>query len=94
MAKYVDADAVFDLYNNYYGNIGTFSKLYVEWLKRVLTEMPVVDVQEVRRGQWVKRSLTPYCSICHKPSEYECDGTHSMPPFCPHCGAKMDGGEK
>lgn len=53
MSKYVDADATLKLYKGYCGSIGTFSKLYAEWLKRVLAEMPAADVQEVRHGKWI-----------------------------------------
>jgi hypothetical protein len=58
-----------------------------------IESLPKADVQEVKRGKWDVKDLTPYCSICHRPSEYECDGVHSKPLFCPNCGAKMDGGE-
>ena len=54
---------------------------------------PTSDVQEVRHGHWITKDLTPYCSVCHRPSEYECDGSHSKPLFCPNCGSKMYGKE-
>lgn len=60
-------------------------------LNGMLADTPTADVQEVRHGKWDVEDLTPYCSICHRPSEYECDGVHSQPLFCPNCGAKMDG---
>ena len=53
-------------------------------------KQPTADVQEVRHGKWIVNDLTPYCSVCYRPSEYECDGVHSKPLFCPNCGAKMD----
>ena len=57
-----------------------------------LPDTPTADVQEVRHGKWIVNDLTPYCSVCYRPSEYECDGVHSKPLFCSHCGAKMNGG--
>lgn len=63
-------------------------------VRKSLQMTPTADVQEVRHGKWDVEDLTPYCSICHRPSEYECDGVHSQPLFCPHCGAKMDLEEK
>ena len=29
-----------------------------------------------------------YCTACNEPNK------QYQPPFCPHCGAKMDGGNK
>ena len=50
------------------------------------------DVEEVRHGKWEQRliakngvaEMKSICSECGKPNKkYE-------PPYCPHCGAKMD----
>lgn len=48
---------------------------------------PAADVVEVRRGKWIYGEFDiPYCSEC---------GYGVMPnmmsPYCPNCGAKMDG---
>ncbi len=82
MPRYIDAEKI--KYTEYINGDVTVSKDLVE-------KIPTADVQEVRHGKWDVKVLTPYCSICHKPSEYECDGVHSQPLFCPNCGAKMDG---
>lgn len=52
---------------------------------RLLTEAGYAPV--VRCGEWHFVSNKPCCSICGKP-------TMEIPPkkYCPHCGAKMDGG--
>lgn len=42
---------------------------------------------EVVRGRWIKGSSNPYCSECF----VEC---RDETPFCPNCGAKMDGGDE
>lgn len=82
MPRYIDAEKI--KYTEHINGDVTVSKDLVE-------KIPTADVQEVRHGKWDVKDLTPYCSICHKPSEYECDGVHSQPLFCPNCGAKMDG---
>lgn len=46
--------------------------------------------EKIRHAKWEVKDLTPYCTSCHKASEYECDGVHSKPLFCPNCGAHMD----
>ena len=44
------------------------------------------DGRLVVRGRWIKGSSNPYCSECF----VEC---RDETPFCPNCGAKMDGGD-
>ena len=82
MPRYIDAEKI--KYTEYISGDVTVSKDLVE-------KIPTADVQKVKHGKWDVKDLTPYCSICHRPSEYECDGVHSKPLFCPNCGAKMDG---
>lgn len=56
-----------------------------------LEDAPTVDAEPVRHGMWVHDINNLYgCS--------ECLGRETMPPkrlkpYCPNCGAKMDGGE-
>lgn len=67
------------------------------------------DVAPVRYGQWVDCneeaagccSEAVHCSLCGEEapisaSDYYCRGgkiRYEIAPFCPNCGAKMDGGE-
>ena len=53
---------------------------------------------EVVHGRWEMRptgmvtdtgpEYKAYCTVCNEPNK------QYQPPFCPHCGAKMDGGEE
>ena len=84
MARYIDAEA--------------FKKRLIEKgfypaiVARALEEMPSADVVEVKHGEWVGGEFNNYsgeygeqCSNCTKFSrEY-------TRPYCPNCGAKMDG---
>lgn len=45
---------------------------------------PAADVAPVVHGRWIKGPSNPYCSECF----VEC---RDETPFCPNCGAKMDG---
>ena len=45
----------------------------------------ITTVAPVVHGRWIKGAPNPYCSECF----VEC---RDETPFCPHCGAKMDGG--
>ena len=73
---------------------------------KILKEAPTADVVEVWHGKWIE-TQEPLgwcdvdcieCSVCHESwiidedssiDDYEC-----MWHYCPHCGAKMDGGKE
>ena len=51
------------------------------------------DVVEVRRGKWIENSCYNICSVCEKyVHAWNDDGNLQEFAYCPHCGAKMDGG--
>lgn len=53
---------------------------------------PAADVAPVRHGRWEQGDMYDYgdvCSLCDWDSEREPCNL----PYCPNCGAKMDGGE-
>lgn len=54
---------------------------------RGIRKIPAADVAPVRHGQWNVYSAKDClytCSVCHHLPALET-------PYCPHCGAKMDG---
>lgn len=58
--------------------------ILVKCIKKV-NEQPTADVEEVKHGEWL---LDGRCSEClANPLT-----THKS--YCPHCGAKMDGGKE
>ena len=59
--------------------------------------MPTLDVAPVLHGRWVFLDECynegVYCSACHKKVYKKCYANQKIKSkFCPHCGAKMDGG--
>jgi hypothetical protein len=66
--------------------------------KEAIDSIPAADVAPVVHGRWEMRptgmatdtgpEYKAYCTICNEPNK------QYRPPFCPHCGAKMDGGEE
>ena len=93
MVRYIDAEELLTKMSNdlpYKGSV-----------KRILIQAPTADVVEVKHGEWrgeMKECCDwrkrPYqhfypncCSVCHK-------GVEERTPYCPNCGAKMDGGKK
>ena len=65
----------------------------------IIENAPTADVVEVKHGMWIEYNYPGaecvYCSKCKE--EYYPDdlllGANDYPNFCPHCGAKMDGGK-
>lgn len=62
---------------------------------------PAADVQEIKHGEWIKMDIISddvdyYCSECRNFIDI---ATGRETPidrgffYCPHCGAKMDGGK-
>ena len=60
--------------------------------KRLLADMPAADVAPVVHGVWVcVNKIDPIsgyrCSKCRRRVGFD------LTPYCPNCGAKMDGGD-
>lgn len=57
---------------------------------------PTADVVEVWHGHWIlekEPNGEPYCfhcSVCDE--DFRRIDIRAQTPYCPHCGAKMDGG--
>ena len=63
-------------------------------VRSMIHSAPTIDAAPVVHGHWITRYDGPYkqarkyCSACGKHS-----GLIKERPFCPNCGARMDGGE-
>ena len=62
-----------------------------------IRRMPAADVVQVRHGKWIMESGGgTRCSYCNQRVHDVIDGSYapvdlSEMPYCPKCGAKMDG---
>ena len=56
-------------------------------------EIPAADVAPVRHGRWINENFYTHCSACGKMAIYDKYGQEFESDYCPHCGAKMDGGD-
>lgn len=81
----------------------TGTPLFVDLLLQCrdgVKRMPAADVVEVRHGEWEFRNdgrygqTRCYCSACGKHSGIGGIRENQMKPYCPNCGAKMDGGTR
>ena len=58
-----------------------------------LQTIPAADVVPVRHGHWINENFYTHCSACGKMAIYDKYGQEVESDYCPHCGAKMDGGD-
>ena len=61
---------------------------------RIIDSLTAADVEPVRHGRWISKNTHGYdwtfvCSNCGYIDGHPFNDRHN---FCPHCGAKMDGG--
>lgn len=84
MSRYIDADALLQELKH---------KPFISYTD-IIKRQPTADVVEVRHGEWGFDGLGWTCSEC---GEYALTNKAKMQVHsrhCPHCGAKMDGGNK
>ena len=86
--KVVYAEDVLDLF--YVASAGQ-DKAFIEIVEDVIENTPEADVAEVKHGEWVRypHGSGIYCSRCRHKRRYR--DIHDA--YCPHCGAKMKGGD-
>ena len=61
-----------------------------------LEAMPIIDAVPVVHGEWIELDdglVAGACSVCGWEAYYYEDDVAGM-PYCPNCGAKMDGERK
>lgn len=96
MEKWIDAEAAVDAVKRSEALVRAFG---FHNAIEAIREVPAADVAPVRRGRWETKDGWDgdeyyACSSCG--AEFVLiDGTPSDNDYnyCPHCGAKMDGGE-
>lgn len=81
---------------------GNLPEKYKAFVRRVLNDRNLIsaaDVAPVMYGRWIFKFDGPYrrrrgyCSICGQHSGIGGIQKNQEKPFCPNCGAKMDGGD-
>ena len=83
--RLIDADALIDAIS-----------VHLERIEQELEDTPTIDA--IRHGHWIEEPyteslVTKRCSECMKVAVITSEGI-KVGDYCPHCGAKMDGGEE
>lgn len=98
MKKYIDVDLLKEKLDSFIDMSSTYTDYncgYDDCLTAVqdtISDMPAADVEEVKHGEWIDKlvecngvaEIKSVCSLCGNPKK------QYKPPYCPHCGAKMD----
>ena len=107
MARYIDADKVIEALQEEFEFEPTLcTEDENKWFKRGIKcairnvdRIPTADVEEVKHGKWIEKEeiygdVYYTCSNCNN-DWTTIDGTpqENFMNYCPHCGAKMDGGD-
>lgn len=89
MSRYIDAEIALKRFEELHGSESTYLNLYnADWITVFLEGQSTSNVQEVKHGKWEKSLFAQdffRCSEC-------CAVWNRKFEYCPHCGAKMDGG--
>ena len=103
MSEYIKRDDVIDLLEQVLNaeeffdtdNAKAQSDLAL-WFEERISELPKADVVEVRHGHWIRYDdlvVSCECSVCGEKFNLYEDDVFGY-PYCPNCGAKMDGKEQ
>lgn len=100
MAEYIDREAAVKAFNNFdagRADSPPFTLLTPEEFAEYLYELPTADVAPVVHGKWYLlddcANAGMYCSVCSRRVHREEFAYKKLrSKYCPHCGAKMDGG--
>lgn len=93
MSDYVDRKALLD---KLYDEDAVFMRGVA-----IINQFPAADVAPVVHGGWIDKPIMrngyhyqSWCSACGKHSSIGGIDSNRHKPYCPNCGAKMDGGAK
>lgn len=99
MAEYIERTAVFEQFDNADADVcetddfgGVDYGFGMKNIKELINSIPAADVTPVVHGVWVcVNKIDPIsgyrCSKCRRRVGFD------LTPYCPNCGAKMDGGD-
>lgn len=106
MEEYIKRSEVFEQFDNADADVcetddfgGVDYGFGMKNIKELINAIPAADVAPVVHGKWIVRFDGPYkrrrcyCSHCGKHNGVGGIAKNQEKPYCPNCGAKMDGGD-
>lgn len=93
MAEYIDREDLLELYRMNDPVLNENGHVPLSVIRQNIMDIPAADVAPVRHGQW---KCNKPCPVCGRDRFEGLDAdiwADWEPPYCPNCGAKMDGGE-
>lgn len=92
--KLIDRDALKEKIYKDFDRCNSIYEFTVCILLRI-EAAPIIEADPVRHGRWIDNGDYAICTECSGRSATQYDGVEPialMTRYCPHCGAKMDGG--
>ena len=93
MADYIDRDAVISEIERREALMVGDKRISVDAMKSFIKNRPAADVAPVRHGRWECNKPCPVCGGDRFEGLDADIWADWEPPYCPNCGAKMDGGD-
>ena len=94
MAEYTDREELRAAMQHIYNDPTCPMHISAE-IEQIIDCAPAADVAPVVHGRW--ENGNPICPVCGEDKFKDLDADiwcDWLPPFCPRCGAKMDGGNQ
>lgn len=105
MAEYIEREALITKFKKMdLGEQGLVERLFADGVYAVIAAFPAADVAPVLHGRWINikrfndgERIIATCSYCKDRGDVRTIRTELGlweldSPYCPNCGAKMDGG--
>jgi hypothetical protein len=60
-----------------------------------IEDAPSIEAEPIKHGEWIESWGGKWhsCSVCGGIPPFNFKGEDIITSYCPHCGARMDGGE-
>lgn len=95
---YIERGALMYRLGYYYDHTSGDPKYAYGVALKEVRSAPAADVAPVVHGEWIHNPMREYdyiCSVCRGDApENRMRNNAILTPYCPHCGAKMDGGNR
>ena len=92
MAEYIKREDLLELYRIDDSVLNENGHVPLPVIRQNIMDIPAADVAPVRHGRWKCNKPCPVCGVDRFEGLDADIWADWEPPYCPNCGAKMDGG--